>query len=108
MAAYRETLEEAGIGVKLEGLLRVEHRLSTPSSGRMRVVFYGSPIHADAPLKSQPDEESVGAKWVTVKEMKNLRLRSREVMEWAQYVEGGGTIYPLSLLAGEGEPVPLK
>jgi len=105
-AAYRETLEEAGIGIQIEGLLRVEHRLTKPSSGRMRVVFYGVPIHADAPLKSKPDGESLRAKWVTVKEMRGLRLRSREVIEWAEYVEGGGVIYPLSLLAGEGEPVP--
>lgn len=104
-AAYRETLEEAGIGIKVEGLLRVEHRRTEATSGRMRVFFYGSPIHEDAPLKSTPDGESLRAKWMTPKDMKGLKLRSREVIEWAEYVEGGGVIYSLSLLAEEGEPV---
>eukprot|EP00624_Nannochloropsis_granulata_P003705 evm.model.NODE_28766_length_8251_cov_18.900740.1 len=74
----------------------------------MRVVFYGSPIHKDAPLKSKSDGESLGAKWMTVKDMKAVKLRSREVIEWAEYVEGGGTIFPLSLFAEEGEPVPSR
>lgn len=50
-AAYREALEEAGIGIKLEGILRVEHKLTAPTKGRLRVVYYGVPIHSDAPLK---------------------------------------------------------
>lgn len=50
-AAYREALEEAGIGIKLEGILRVEHKLTAPTKGRLRVVYYGVPIHPAAPLK---------------------------------------------------------
>lgn len=106
-AAYREALEEAGIGIKLEGVLRVEHRLTGPVKGRLRVVFYGEPIHPDAPLKSVPDEESRSARWVTLAELRRLPLRSTELVHWAEYLENGGTVYPLSLFAGEGEPVPV-
>lgn len=101
-AAYRETLEEAGIGVVLRGILCVEHKLSSPSAGRLRVIFLGEPIHPTAPLKSVADEESIGARWVTVQEMKAMRLRGNELMKWAEYVEKGGSVYPLSLLAEEG------
>ncbi len=36
-------MEEAGINVKLTGVLRIEH---TPKKGycRLRVIFYGEPI----------------------------------------------------------------
>ena len=50
-AAYREALEEAGIGIRLEGILRVEHKLTAPTKGRLRVVYLGAPIHPGAPLK---------------------------------------------------------
>lgn len=64
-AAYREALEEAGIGLRLEGVLRVEHRLTTPPlKGRLRVVFYGVPIHPDAPLKVQEEEERKASAFV--------------------------------------------
>ncbi len=108
MAAYRETLEEAGIGIRLEGLLRVEHKLTGPSKGRLRVVFYGVPIHPEAPLKNVADEESVSARWVTVHDLKKLSLRNPDLLRWAEYLELGGPVYPLHLLAGEGEPIPTK
>jgi len=91
----------------LRGILCVEHKLSSPSAGRLRVIFLGEPIHPTAPLKSVADEESIGARWVTVQEMKALRLRGNELMKWAEYVEKGGSVYPLSLLAEEGESCPL-
>jgi hypothetical protein len=58
-AAYREALEEAGIGVRLEGVLRVEHRLTAPTKGRLRVVYFGVPIHPEAPLKVRVREVRV-------------------------------------------------
>jgi hypothetical protein len=33
-------------------------------------------------------------------------LRGTELLDWAVYIEGGGTIYPLNVFASEHEPVP--
>jgi len=45
-AAVRETLEEAGVKIKLKGILRVERTVQDSEQGvyaRMRVVFYAEP-----------------------------------------------------------------
>src|SRR4051812_21976008 len=63
-AAVRETLEEAGIPVRITGVIRVDHSPS-PVGARMRVIFLADPA-ADTPPKSVPDDESLGAAWVTL------------------------------------------
>ncbi len=85
--ATREALEEAGIPVRLTGILRIEHtpglgyaipNLSAPlrcpllirfssvlvscRSNRLRVIYAAEPAD-DTPLKSIPDEEVIEAKW---------------------------------------------
>lgn len=76
-AAHRETLEEAGVPIVLEGLLKILH---TPYAdcARVRVVFLARPADATPP-KSVPDEHSLGARWVTLDELASLPLRSREL-----------------------------
>ena len=100
-AAIRETREEAGIDIAIDGILRVEH---TPNgtSARMRVIFVASPKD-DTPPKSLPDDESLRAAWVTLDELDDLRLRGQEVREVLTAVAAGAPVYPLSLLAPEGE-----
>src|SRR5262249_43024505 len=63
-AARRETLEETGVPVVLEGLLRLEH---TPMDGaaRVRALFLARPAD-DTPPKAAPDEHSLEAAWVTL------------------------------------------
>lgn len=95
-AAVRETKEEAGIDVVLEGLLRLEH-----SPGRLRAVFLARPAVADAPLKSVADEHSLGARWVTRNELDKLALRGDEVRSMFEYVALGGHVSPMSTLASE-------
>ena len=59
--AKREALEEAGVPVNLTGLLRLEH---TPGlrGARMRAIY--TAVKADdTPLKSEPDEEVIEARW---------------------------------------------
>ena len=101
-AARRETLEETGIPVVLEGILRIEH---TPlgSSTRLRVIFVARP-QDDTPPKSIPDEESLGAGWFSLEELERLPLRGEEVREIFQYVASGAPIYPLDAIAFEGAP----
>ena len=56
----------------------------------------------DTPPKSQPDDESIEARWVTLEEARALDLRSPEVIEVLQYVERGGAVHPLGMLCWEG------
>jgi len=96
-AARREALEEAGIPIVLEGILRVEHVLRPEGGVRVRVVFAARP-GSDAPPKSVPDDESLGAGWFTLAEAAQLPLRGDDVLEHLRQVEDGGPVYPLALL----------
>jgi len=101
-AAVRETLEEAGVPVRVTGVIRVEHSPG-PTGARMRVIFLAEPT-ADTPPKSEPDDESLGAAWVRVDELTNYRLRGAEVQELFEFVASGGPVYPASVLQPEGAP----
>eukprot|EP01135_Chromosphaera_perkinsii_P006315 Nk52_evm44s485 gene=Nk52_evmTU44s485 len=103
-AAVRETMEEAGIPVQMVGVLRVEHTVQS-SHNRLRVIFFANPTDGREP-KQVPDEESLGARWVTLEELSQLRLRSNELLKWAQYIENGGQIYPPSIFTTESQPIP--
>ena len=96
-AARRETLEEAGVPVVLEGILRVEHVQREGGSARQRVMFVARPA-SDAAPKSVPDEESLGAGWFTLDEAAKLPLRGDDVLELLRQVEAGGAVYPMGLL----------
>lgn len=100
--AERETWEEAGVRVRIDGILRVEH---TPAAeyARMRVVFTARPIGDPTP-KSVPDAESLEAAWVTLDELDRYPLRGPEVRSILQYVATGGTVHPLDLLQPERMP----
>lgn len=103
-AASRETIEEAGIPIVLDGVLRVEHTPGALGSGaRMRVTFLAHPADDTQP-KSTPDEASLGAAWVTLSELTRLPVRGREVHEIFDAVARGATVYPLALLRAEGDP----
>lgn len=95
-AARRETLEEGGIPIVLEGILRIEH---TPEkeSARVRVFFVARP-EDDRPPKSVADKESLGARWVTLDEARRMKLRGREVIERFEDVARGAKVAPLEIL----------
>ncbi|HTR49307.1 MAG TPA: NUDIX hydrolase [Kofleriaceae bacterium] len=96
-AAVRETREEAGIAIALNGVVMVQHSPRVDGA-RIRVVFVGHPVD-DRPPKTIPDDDSLEAAWVTLAELDRLPLRGDEVREWFAYVAGGGSIYPLAVLA---------
>ena len=58
--ARRETLEETGVPVEIDGILRVEHTPHPKGTARLRVLFTAHPVD-DTPPKTQPDEESLEA-----------------------------------------------
>ena len=108
-AARRETLEEAGIEIRIDGILRIEHS-PTVDFVRVRVIFVGHAIDDTLP-KSMPDRHTLGAAWVTLAELADANrypMRGDEVARLFSYVETGPPIYPLSLLTAEGAPYPGK
>lgn len=98
--AHREVIEEAGLDVVLEGIVRVQHT-PTPHGARMRVIFVARPLD-DTPPKSTPDDESLEARWVTMEELRELSMRGDEVEALFRYVADGGFVAPLSVLGWEG------
>lgn len=98
-AAVRETLEEAGVKVRLKGVLRVEHTPRREYS-RHRVIFLAEPEvdtgktgandDGDSPegveAKTFPDYESAGAAWVAPDQLKKLPLRGNEPAIWIPFV----------------------
>ena len=101
-AAIRETLEETGVPVRAVGVLRVEHSPG-PIAARLRVVFLAEPVD-DTPPKRVPDEESLGAAWVSLAQLAKYPLRGEEVEELFAYVMAGGPVYPVSVVQAEGMP----
>mmetsp|Transcript_19870 Transcript_19870/g.45303 ORF Transcript_19870/g.45303 Transcript_19870/m.45303 type:complete len:356 (-) Transcript_19870:302-1369(-) len=101
-AAIRETKEEAGVDIELTGILKIEHA-SREQYVRMRWIFAARPKDANQLPKSIPDYESVGASWVSLEEISQLRLRGTEPIQWCNYVASGGPVYPLSLLQDHGK-----
>jgi phosphatase NudJ len=100
-AACRETLEESGLVVALTGVLRIEH---TPmmSATRVRVIFLARPVDSEPP-RAEPNEHTLGAAWYTLQDLDNLILRGPDVRVVLQRLEGGGTSYPLDLIADEND-----
>ena len=101
-AAVRETLEEGGIPVALDGVLRVEHTPRADGSARLRVFFLAHPID-DTPPKSVPDQESLGAAWLRLDELDGLTLRGTEVRQVLEWLEAGGQALPLGVLCTEND-----
>jgi phosphatase NudJ len=99
--AKRETLEETGISVAIDSIVRVEHSPTSDGTARLRVVFVAHP-QDDTPPKNTPDEHSLRSGWFTLAEMAQLPLRGQEVVEMCQYVDRGGIVYPTSLITFEG------
>ena len=76
----------------------------------MRVIFYAEPksIQEAHNNKKVEDAESVEARWVSLKELDVLAdtkpgLRGGELIEWGEYLEKGGAIYPIGIFGDEGK-----
>jgi phosphatase NudJ len=96
-AAVREVLEETGVPVRIDGVLRIEHAASDHTA-RVRVLFIGTPLDDTAP-KTTPDEESLGAAWLTIDEIRTRPLRGAELRALLESVLSGRQVFPLELLA---------
>ena len=99
-AAYRETMEETGVPIKIEGILGIQHTPILDGTARVRFILLARP-EDDTPPKSEPDDDSLGAAWMTLEEMKEVELRGQEVLQIFHYVANGGAVYPLHLITTE-------
>ena len=99
-AALRETLEETSVPVTIEGILKIQHTPMFDGATRVRVFMIAHP-QDDTPPKSVPDEESLGAAWMTLEEMQQIPLRGEEVLQIFEYVANDAPIYPLGLITSE-------
>ena len=102
-AARRETLEEAGIRIRITGMLRLEHGVFPDGHARVRAIFVGHPLDDTAP-KAEPDEHTLRAAFMTLDEVRALHLRGGEVYDLLAAVDAGAPVYPLSVLAREDTP----
>lgn len=96
-AARRETLEEAGIHISIDGILRIEHTPEPDGSARLRVIYLASPVD-DTPPKSIADEESLQARWVTLAELQTMRTRGRGFIELFASTSSQLDVYPRDLI----------
>jgi 8-oxo-dGTP pyrophosphatase MutT (NUDIX family) len=99
-AAIREVLEETGVPIRIDGVLRIEH-VPSDSGARVRVLFAGTPID-DTPPKTVADDESLGAAWLTLDEIRARKLRGADLRALLESIEAGRQVYPLDLL-GDAE-----
>jgi phosphatase NudJ len=98
-AAHRETFEEAGISIVLEGILKLQH---TPisNSARVRAIFLAHPAD-ETPPRRTPNEHTLEARWVTLDELTSLPLRGSEVGSLFDWVSDGAPVFPLEVLGDE-------
>ena len=98
-AAVREVLEETGVPIRLDGVLRVEHSV-TDGGARVRVIFTGTQLDDTAP-RTTADAESLGAAYLTLDEIRGRPLRGAELRGLLQSLADGAQVFPLTLLGHE-------
>ena len=108
-AAHREVWEEGGVKINIKGILRIEHS-TEENTARMRVIFYGESL--DDNPKSIEDNESKRAIWCSTDEIRKLNLsppyhRGSEIIEWPEYIEAGGIIFPCEILCNESDEIKI-
>lgn len=96
-AANRESIEESGIPIFIDGIYKMEYIANSDSTSRFRIIFVGRAIDDTSP-KSTPDKETLKAEWKTIEEIEKLPLRSFEVIAIIKDILKGAPIYPRNLL----------
>jgi len=108
VAAVHHAKMQAGIDVRLEGILRIEfdHRQGYPGS-RMKAIYLARALNDFDPLKTIPDETSLAAVWVdgssVTLDNPRIPLAGSEAAVWFEYVLKLGPVYPLEMFTSEGK-----
>lgn len=105
-AAVREAWEEAGVKIKLKGILKIENSINDQNNMRTRVIFYAE--SDDLEIKQIPDKESECADWLSIPQILKLQeklpgLRGEEILYWPLYIMKGGIIHSLDFLMEESD-----
>ncbi|HEY4000715.1 MAG TPA: NUDIX hydrolase [Candidatus Xenobia bacterium] len=98
-AAQRETMEESGVPIHLEGILRIEHTPG-PVASRMRVIYVAKPAD-DTPPRTTPNEHTLGAAWYSLDDMRGLDLRANDFIPLVLQVARGVPVSPVGLIGEE-------
>jgi phosphatase NudJ len=99
-AAHRETFEESGVPIVLDGILKIQHT-PTEFGTRVRILFLAHPAD-DTPPRTTANEHSLEARWVTLDELDDLPLRGPEVKAVFEWVTRGAAVAGIDLLGSEG------
>jgi phosphatase NudJ len=99
-AAVRETREESGVDVILEGILRIEHS-PAPGGARVRVYFVARPAPGSEPRVT---DDNLGAAFLGLREIEALPLRGPDALAAIQRHASGARVLPLDAWVSEGEP----
>ena len=79
---------------------RVGAASASPDRARVRVIFAATP-RDDTKPKTEPDEESLQAAWLTLEEIAKLPLRGSDLRALLESVALGRPVWPLEILDGE-------
>lgn len=97
--AKRECLEEAGVAIKLTGILTMDYLSDPRGFVQLRVTFLAEPKSLDdCEPKTLPDFESVGAVWIDPEQVQSVPLRGREPLHAIQHMRSKKPVAPLSML----------
>lgn len=99
-AVEREVVEETGVPVFVDRVIRIDHTPFPEGLSRVRVYFTARPA-GDTATKTEPDENSQRADWFTLDQVKELPLRGEEAYLLCQYVDTGAPLFPLDVLGVE-------
>lgn len=99
-AALRETREETGVEVVLEGLLRFEYG-PTVGGTRVRVFFLARPVEGSEPKRTDDND---GAELLSLQQIRLLPLRGPDVLPCLEFHAAGGRVLPLDALTTEDAP----
>jgi len=105
-AVVRETIEEASQLIGIQGLLAVDHE-ARGDRLKLRFVFVGY-RGVVLPTKTEPDQHSRGAAYLTRAEISKLPLRHPEVLDLIDAYESGRALMPTGAYDFFGAPPPAR
>ena len=97
--ALWEIEEETGIKAELKGILRFEYSpFNKDTFSHNSIIYYAEPLPEFSDFeKTESDEHSVSSRWMSLEELKLIsHWRALDLVHWAEYIEAGGFILPLT------------
>lgn len=98
-AAIRETSEEAGVDIEVTGIVAIEHmpRLPGWEFSRWRFVVEGRVRPDSPPPRQEPNDDTLGAQFFSLREIENLSLRGKDIVRLLSEHAAGAAVAPISV-----------